>query len=116
MGLFDVTQTPDGKVMVLTKTRMYCVLKLPHTSVMSPKPSQLVGKGVQLHWTTGDPAQLARLQGLVPASLRELTLGELRSVAEMGRELLAAGLPFVPADAPLPEPLRQLATYVKRVK
>jgi len=76
---------------------------------------ELPAQGVQFHWTTGDRDDLQRLHNLVTHALQEVTLAELRGIAELGKGLLSLGLPFVPDDAPLPDSLKQLSHYVKRV-
>lgn len=76
---------------------------------------ELAGKGVQLHWATNDAVVLEKLHGLIVESLSELTLSELRFVADAGKMLLSMGAPFIPADAPLPPCLKEVSEYVKRV-
>jgi hypothetical protein len=82
---------------------------------MPVRVRELPAQGVQFHWTTRDPDDLRRLHNHVTQVLEEVTLAELRGIAELGKQLLSLGLPFVPNDAPLPDGLKQLSSYVKRV-
>lgn len=113
--LFSTVQTPAGDVLILTKTRFYFFFKLPRTSVMPWQLGQLRGQGLQFHWTTTDPKQLEGLHNFVRQTLRELTLPEMRIIAETGKQLLRAGLPFVPQSLSVPDSLKKLSGYLKRV-
>ena len=111
-------ETHEGDVMVLTKTRYLFFLSIPRTSVMPTRMGELGRRGVQFHWTTGNPSALQHLHNSVVQALREgVGLSELRAIADIGRKLmsLGPGVPFIPADAPLPSSLKQISTYVKRV-
>jgi hypothetical protein len=102
--------------MVLTKTRYLLFLSIPRTSVMPSRVGELGRRGVQFHWMTSDPNALEGLHNAVVQALREgVGLSELRGIADIGLELMSLGLPFIPADAPLPASLKQITSYIKRV-
>jgi hypothetical protein len=106
--------TSEGDVTVMTKARR--MLSSPRTTVMPGHFADLGNLGVRFHWNTNDPGSLARLHNLLVKAFEEgMTLKELRSVADAGKMLVRAGLPFIPGDAPLPDSLRQVAASVKSV-
>lgn len=112
---FTTVPTPAGEVTVLTKTRYLFLLNLPRTSVMPVRAANL-RDGVQFRWATSDPAELERLHDLVIQTFREgVSLSDWRGIADIGRKLMAMGLPFIPPDAPLPECVKQVSLHVKRV-
>jgi hypothetical protein len=68
------------------------------------------------HWNTSEPAALERLHNwLVEALGKELSLSELRGIADIAVRFMPVGMPFVPEDAPLPATLKQISKYVKRI-
>lgn len=118
MTLSAKVETREGDVMVLTKTRYLLFFSLPRTSVMPWRARELGAIGVQFHWTTGDPNTLEGLHNSIVQTLREgVSLPELRGITDIGRKLRSLGpdVPFIPADAPLPDSLKQISSYVKRV-
>ena len=108
-------ETKEGSVTVLTKTRYLFFLSMPRTSVMPQEAGKLRCLGIQFHWKTSDSNVLEHLHHLMIQTLREVSLTDLRYVADMGKQLLSSGLPFVPEDAPLPACLKETSGYVKRV-
>ncbi|MGA9425134.1 MAG: hypothetical protein WBV33_08650 [Terracidiphilus sp.] len=106
--------TSEGDLTVMTKAGR--MLSSPRTTVMPAHFADLGNLGVRFHWNTNDPGSLAHLHNLLVKTLEEgVTPMELRSVADAGKMLLSAGLPFIPGDAPLPDSLRQVAASVKSV-
>ncbi len=101
--LLTKVQTQGGEVTVITKTRFLFLLSLARTSVMPARAGQLGRLGVQFHWTTSDPNSLERLHNLLVQTLQEVTLAELRGIADQGKQLMSFGLPFIPQEAPLPD-------------
>ena len=111
-------ETQEGDVMVLTKTSYLFFSSMPRTSVMPSRVGKLGRRGVQFHWTTSNPNALEGLHNSVVQTLREgVSLVELRVIANFGLKLmsLGPGVPFIPADAPVPTSLKQISRYVKRV-
>lgn len=106
--------TPDGEVVVMTKTRYLLLFRVPRTSIMPWQPKDLGRLGVQFQWTTKNRKLLERLHNQVIEILREVSLTDLRGIADVGIRLSSIGLPFIPADAPLPENLKQISAYIKR--
>lgn len=112
-------ETPEGDVMVRTKTRYLWLFSVPRTSVMAFRVGQFVrGGSVQFQWKTGKADVLEWLHNSVVQTLREgVLLSEFRGIADLGIQLMALGpdVPFIPPDAPLPGCLKQISSYVKRV-
>jgi hypothetical protein len=75
---------------------------------------QLGRLGVQFQWTTKDLNLLERIHNEVIQVLQEVSLSELRGVGDLGKQLSSLGLPFIPIDAPLPDSLKRISTYIKR--
>ena len=100
--------------MVMTKTRYLLVFSIPRTSIMPWRVEQLGRMGVQFQWATKDRNLLERLHNQVIEVLREVSLTDLRSIADIGIRLSSIGLPFIPTDAPLPDTLKQISAYIKR--
>jgi hypothetical protein len=107
-------QTREGEVVVMTKTRYLLVFSVPRTSIMPWRVEQLGRSGVQFQWTTKDRNLLERLHGQVIEVLQEISLTELRGIADLGIRLSSLGLPFIPTDAPLPDGLKRISAYIKR--
>lgn len=106
--------TSEGDITVMTKARR--MLSSPRTTVMPAHFAALGNLGVRFQWNTDDPGSLTHLHNLLVKTIEEgMTLTELRSVADAGKILVSAGLPFIPGDAPLPDSLRQVAASVKSV-
>jgi len=109
-------QTQAGEaVTVMTKSHFLFLFRLPATSVMPLRATELRRRGVQFRWTTSDPEVLESLHNLVIEALGQVTLDELRGIADLGKRLLALGAPFIPKDAPLPDCLKQISDFVRRV-
>ena len=103
---------------MLTKTRYLLFISMPRTSVLPSRVAELSSRGVQFHWTTSDSNVLENLHNSIVQALREgVGLSDLRGIADIGRNLMSIGpdVPFIPADAPLPECLKRISSYVKRV-
>ena len=118
MTILDKIETPEGTVLVITKTKYLWLFPLARTSVMPSRASELVSRGIQFHWNTSKAKDLEFLHGSLLQTLREgLSLSDLRGVAELGRGLMGIGpgIPFIPPNAPLPESLKAISNYVKRV-
>ncbi|MBZ5543623.1 MAG: hypothetical protein LAO07_08085 [Acidobacteriia bacterium] len=107
-------QTREGEVVVMTKTRYLLVFSVPRTSIMPWQAEDIGRMGVQFHWATKDRNLLEQLHNQLVDVLREINLTDLRSIADIGIRLSAAGLPFIPTDAPLPDSLKQISAYIKR--
>ncbi len=99
----------------MTKARLLLLFTVPRTSVMPSRATELAGQGIQFRWTTNDANILGHLHDLIVQTLREVSLTELRSIAHMGRQLVLLGSPFIPEDAPLPDSLKEISTYIKSV-
>lgn len=108
-------ETLEGEVAVITKTRFLFFFNSPRTSVMPSSLMELGEKGIQFQWATSSPTSLERLHNLLVQALQEVSLTELRGIADMGKQLMSIGAPFIPEDAPLPDTLKQLNNYIKRV-
>jgi hypothetical protein len=118
MTLLDKIETPEGSVIVITKTRYLWIVPLPRTSVMPWRATQLVDRGIQFHWNSSKHDTLQFLHNSLLQTLREgLGLSDLRRIADLGRQLMSIGpgVPFIPPDAPLPDSLKQVSPYVKGV-
>lgn len=114
--LLSKVDTETGEVIVMTKTRYLLFFNMPRTSVMPWHMGELRSLGVQFHWKTSDRVQLERLHNLLLQTLRDgMGLADLRYIAEVGKQLMQLGLPFVPGDAPVPESLKQVSEQIKRV-
>jgi hypothetical protein len=107
-------QTREGEVLVITKTRYLLVFSVPRTSIMPWRVEKLARSGVQFQWSTKDRNLLERLHNQVIEVLREVSLTDLRGIADIGIRLSSIGLPFIPTDAPLPDSLKQICAYLKR--
>ncbi len=106
---------PGGDVIVITKVRFYFVFHLPRTSVMPFSGKELAKLGVQFHWNTDRDEELQRLHLLITNVMEQLTLPELRTFADAGKQFLAIGAPCCPPDAPFPQALKEISRWVKRV-
>ena len=114
--LLSKVQTADGEVTVITKARFLLLLGLSRTSVMPSRLAELGHLGVLFQWASDDPACLERLHNLLLQALREgVGISDLRGIADIAKQFLSSGLPFIPADAPLPDALKQVGKHVKRV-
>jgi hypothetical protein len=82
---FEVLETSEGRVHILTKNRWLYVLPLPHTSVMPHSGAKLTHLGAFIKWTTDDPARLKALHDAIVCLVENVRLSGLVEVANSAK-------------------------------
>src|SRR2546430_113210 len=80
-GNFEVFNTKEGEVHILTKRRWLFVFPIPHTSVVPRHGADLKRLGTFIKWTTNDPGTLATLHNAVIRLVEEIGISGLVEVA-----------------------------------
>src|SRR6266436_10281109 len=82
---FEALDTPEGTVLVLTKTRWAMLVPMSHTSVMPHRGAELKNLGSTIKWDTKEPALLRTLHQSVVGLVKQIGLSGIRDVAETTR-------------------------------
>jgi hypothetical protein len=116
MTLLSQVSGSNEQLSVMTKDKYLVFFNRPRTSVMPFSGSGLATRSVQFLWRTSKKAELERLHAIILESFAEgLGLDELRQIADLGKPLVAFGLPLVPEEAPIQTSLKKLGNSVKAV-
>jgi hypothetical protein len=82
---FEVVETNEGQVHVLTKNRWLYIFPMPHTSVMPRRGSDLMRSGTLIKWTTKDPALLATLHDAIVRLVQEVSISGMVEIAQSAK-------------------------------
>lgn len=116
MTLLSRVRAGDEEVTVLTKVKYLFVFNRPRTSIMPRRAAELASRGVQFLWRTSSKEELNLLHNIILESIAEgLSLDELRAIANLGKPLVALGLPLVHPEAPISTSLKKLGNQMRAV-
>jgi hypothetical protein len=78
---FDVLDTNEGPVHILTKSRWLAIFPMPRTAVMPHSAGNLKRLGTSVKWTTDDPAVLETLHRAIVHLVQEVGISGLVEIA-----------------------------------
>lgn len=82
---FEILETQEGQIYVLTKRRWMGFFRMPHTSVMPARASQLGRLGICIKWTTDDRVVLGRLHDATVDLAEKLGIRGLVEIANIAK-------------------------------
>lgn len=82
---FEVVDTNEGQVHVLTKTRWLYIFSMPHTSIMPHRGSALMPRGTLIKWTTNDPVLLGTLHDAIVRMVQEVSISGMVEIAQLAK-------------------------------
>lgn len=78
---FEVLETTEGPIHILTKTRWLGFIPKPHTSIMPHHAKDLTRLGTLIKWNTSDPVVLRTLHEAVIRLVRDVGVSGMVDIA-----------------------------------